>query len=123
MCLDVLRALAKEPESCQIVMKEIEEAKGSDSRLDAVLDGLESHLTRLQTGGKESMAQARAVVDTLAVALQGSILVRYGNSTVAEAFCASRLNRAERITANYGTLPISLRDCQTIASRFYGGTL
>jgi putative acyl-CoA dehydrogenase len=46
------------------------------------------------------------VVERMALALQASLLVRYGDETVADAFCASRLSgdwgRA------FGTLPAGI---------------
>ena len=51
--------------------------------------------------------RARRLVERLALCLQGSLLVRHGDSAVADAFCASRLDgdggRA------YGTLPAGLQ--------------
>ena len=39
----------------------------------------------------------------MAVALQGSLLVRHAPAAVADAFCASRLSGSASL--NYGTLP------------------
>ena len=36
--------------------------------------------------------RARRIVEKMAIALQASLLVRYGNEAVADAFCASRLS-------------------------------
>ena len=48
-------------------------------------------------------SRARRVVERMALALQGSLLVRYGDEAVADAFCASRL-AGDRGQA-FGTLP------------------
>ena len=48
-------------------------------------------------------ARARTLVERMALALQGSLLVRFGDEAVADAFCASRLS-GEWGQA-FGTLP------------------
>ena len=48
-------------------------------------------------------ARARRVVERMALALQASLLVRYGDEAVADAFCASRL--AGDWGHAFGTLP------------------
>ncbi len=48
-------------------------------------------------------ARARRVVERMALALQGSLLVRFGHPAVADAFCASRLAGEEGLAL--GTLP------------------
>jgi putative acyl-CoA dehydrogenase len=48
-------------------------------------------------------ARARSLVERMALALQGSLLVRFGDQAVAEAFCASRL--AGDWGRAFGTLP------------------
>ena len=50
-----------------------------------------------------AQGQARVVVEAMALALQGSLLVRYGDPAVADAFCASRLGGEWGQT--FGTLP------------------
>jgi putative acyl-CoA dehydrogenase len=50
----------------------------------------------------------------MALAFQGSLLVRYGHSAVADAFCASRLAGDEGLAL--GTLPSGL-DVGTIVER------
>jgi putative acyl-CoA dehydrogenase len=48
-------------------------------------------------------ARARRLVERMALALQGSLLVRFGDPAVADAFCATRL---EGDWGNvFGTLP------------------
>ena len=36
-------------------------------------------------------SRARSLVERMALALQGSLLIRFGDEAVADAFCASRL--------------------------------
>jgi putative acyl-CoA dehydrogenase len=54
------------------------------------------------------------VVESMALALQGSLLVRYGAPAVADAFCASRLGRDGGL--EYGTLPAGT-DFEAILAR------
>ena len=84
--LDVLRAMRREPESVAAFLAEVERA-GPDARLDgAVID-----LKRQLSEDAEVESRARRVVERMAVILQGSLLLRFGDPAVAEAFCASRL--------------------------------
>jgi putative acyl-CoA dehydrogenase len=97
--LDVLRAMAREPETVEVFLAELDAASGADPRLDAAVRAVRDSLT--DTGTLE--LRGRRVVEGMALALQGSLLVRHGHPAVADAFCASRLGgdwgRA------YGTLP------------------
>jgi putative acyl-CoA dehydrogenase len=100
--LDVLRALVKEPEGLPAFLAECELAAGADSHLDAHMSRLREQTTQVFTD-QDPQFQARRVVEDLAVALQGSLLVRHAPPAVADAFCASRLaGDGGRV---YGTLP------------------
>ena len=99
ICLDVVRALRRTPETLDVFVAECREAAGADRRFDEWLAALERELG----GDIDLERQARRVVEQMALALQASLLVRYGDAAVAEAFCASRLG-GDRSLA-YGTLP------------------
>jgi putative acyl-CoA dehydrogenase len=110
MCLDVLRALVKEPATLEAFMAEVDAAAGADARLDAATAAL-----RAELGSAEDIeARARRIVERMALALQGSLLVRFSPAPVADAFCASRLEgdwgRA------FGTLPAGV-DLEAIVER------
>jgi putative acyl-CoA dehydrogenase len=98
-CLDVLRGMARSPESLEAYFAEVGEAVGADPRLDAATTELRDELGDLE--GIE--APARRVVERMAVVLQGSLLVRFGDPASADAFCASRL--AGDAGLAFGTLP------------------
>jgi putative acyl-CoA dehydrogenase len=85
-CLDVLRAMVKNPDSVEAFFAEIAEGAG-DPRLDAYVTELRSDLTDMT----EIEARARRLVERMALALQGSLLLRFGDQAVADAFTASRL--------------------------------
>jgi putative acyl-CoA dehydrogenase len=98
-CLDVLRAMVKNPDSVDAFFAEVAEAEGSEPRLDAYVAELRKDLG--DTTGIE--ARARSLVERMALALQGSLLVRFGDEAVADAFCASRLEG--NWGQAFGTLP------------------
>lgn len=50
----------------------------------------------LQAGRDFPQGQARSLVGLMAVALQGSLMVRSGHPAAAEVFCASRLSPTHR---------------------------
>ncbi len=105
--LDVLRALAREPETGAAFLAEVRLAEGADPRLDAAIARLERELAEPDEEG------ARRLLELLAVSLQASLLVRHGTPEVADAFCASRLDRPGGV---FGTLPSPL-DLETIVER------
>jgi putative acyl-CoA dehydrogenase len=100
--LDVLRALQREPEALNAFLQEVGRARGADHRLDAAIKDLLTELADLD--GIE--ARARRLAERMALVLQGSLLVRWAPSEVADAFCASRLGGDWG--AAFGTLPHSL---------------
>ena len=100
--LDVLRAMVKEPEGLPAFLDECSLAAGGDARLDAHLSRVQSELSEAFQAG-DPQFQARRIVEDLAVALQGSLLVRFAPAAVADAFCAARLDGGGGRV--YGTLP------------------
>ncbi len=99
ICLDVLRAMNRSPETVEAFVDEIERVQGVDRRLDehrlCLKDDLADHATAEQS--------VRGLVDHMAFALQGSLLLRHAPHAVADAFCASRLGNQRAL--QYGTLP------------------
>ncbi len=100
--LDVLRALSREPQALDAWIAEVGAARGADPRLDRAID---SALAMLGDAGTLELS-ARRLAGTMAACLQGSLLVRYAPSEVADAFCATRLDTANHGT--FGTLPAAL---------------
>ncbi|MBX3028352.1 acyl-CoA dehydrogenase family protein [bacterium] len=99
ICLDVLRAMTAGPEVVEAFFTELDRAHGADPRLDQFVLALRDDLR-----DPEALeARARDLVERMALALQGSLLVRDGDPAVAEAFCASRLGHQHRLA--FGTLP------------------
>jgi putative acyl-CoA dehydrogenase len=102
-CLDVLRAVRKAPESLDVLTGEIGMARGGDARLDAVAATLRNDFSQLREADGEG--QARRLVERLALALQGSLLVRHAPPAVADAFCSTRLGGDGGQA--FGTLPVN----------------
>ncbi len=110
ICLDVLRALARDPAALPALFDELSEAKGADRRYDRLLAELERELAHRE----DAEARARWIVERLALALQAGLLLRHAPSYVADAFCAARLGG--EAGHEYGTLPSGL-DFERIARR------
>jgi len=110
MSLDVLRALSHSPRSLEVFMHEVEQARGADARLDARVQELKGQFTDPAT----LETRARRVVESMALCLEGSLLVRHSPACVADAFCASRLSGDGGL--EYGTLPAGV-DFEGIIAR------
>jgi putative acyl-CoA dehydrogenase len=102
VCLDALRTLTRDPAALEAVLAELERVRGADLRLDAWLVRLKNCL-REQA---DPELQARRLVEHLALALQGALLVEHAPAPVADAFCASRL--ADGCGRQFGALPRGL---------------
>jgi putative acyl-CoA dehydrogenase len=88
ICLDVLRSMLREPETIGVFLDEVGKVPGGNARLDAFVDDLGRQLSN--SAALEPIA--RRVSETMAFALQASLLVSHSSSAVAEAFCATRLD-------------------------------
>jgi putative acyl-CoA dehydrogenase len=108
-CLDVLRALAREPATLEAFRAELALAAGGDRRLDAAIAVLERELAR----PAHAEARARHTVERMALALQAALLVRAGNAQVSDGFC-TRLEPGRGLA--YGMLPPGV-DLRALAER------
>lgn len=100
--LDTLRAMATRPDSVEVLFAELARTAGTDPRLDAHIEALESALDDVDT----IQYRARKIAEDICLALQGALLVRHGHPAVAEAFLASRLGGQSG--GAFGTLPTGL---------------
>lgn len=107
--LDTLRAMAKQPETLQVFFEQLDAAAGADDHLDTAIVRLKDSFGDFDT----LQHRARRVVGDMALALQGSLLVRYGHPAVADAFTASRL--AGDWGSVLGTLPSGVDTAAIIA--------
>jgi putative acyl-CoA dehydrogenase len=102
ICLDVLRAIAREPHAVPALLAELELARGGHQAFDRALDALRTELQDL----RDMEMRARSLTELMALTLQGSLLIRHAPHEVADTFCSSRLGA--RWSGTYGTLPRGL---------------
>jgi putative acyl-CoA dehydrogenase len=111
MCLDVLRAMGKEPETVPALAAELQRSRGANRHYDATLDGVMNNMNDLAT-----QASARRLVEKLALLLQANELLQHAPAYVADAFCATRLGGEHG--HEYGTLTQDV-DFRSILARAY----
>lgn len=99
-CLDVLRALAREPACADAFFAELDAARGGHAALDAEATALRE---RLRAPADALEPQARQLAERMALALQASLLLRSAPAAVAVAFCEARLRGVVGLA--FGTLP------------------
>ncbi|MGH8445975.1 MAG: isovaleryl-CoA dehydrogenase [Solimonas sp.] len=97
-CLDVLRALSKEPETREAYFAELLSVRGEHADLDREIHWL----TQAFDDRATLELRSRSIVERMALALQAAILLRAGNTDVAATWCSSRLGGEHGL--NYGTL-------------------
>ncbi|WP_010626660.1 acyl-CoA dehydrogenase family protein [Halomonas sp. KM-1] len=100
ICLDLLRVLARHPESVAALRVELRAAQGLQQDLDLALAALEHELT---LPGETLEPRARWLTQRLAQGLQAALLLRHAPAEVAETFCRSRLG--VEASPAYGVLP------------------
>jgi putative acyl-CoA dehydrogenase len=111
-CLDVLRALKREPETREALFAEFDAVKGAHPRLDA-------HVARLAKDLRDTEQvelRTRALVEAMGIGLQAAQLLRMDDRTVGDSFCEARLG--EVVLHNYGTLPPSIPFAALIARAY-----
>ncbi len=96
-CLDILRAVARSPQTLEAYFAEVGAAGGESAALDAHVAALKDDMRDLA----DFEARARDLCDRMATGLQAAALIRAG-SPVADAFCRSRLE--SRGAHHYGAL-------------------
>ena len=101
-CLDVLRAMQKDPSVLHAFMSELMKAAGHYEIFDGYMAEIKEELSDLAS----LEFRARSVVEKLAIAWQASTLIQYGEKNVAEAYVKSRLSGYSG--QYYGTLPTGL---------------
>lgn len=112
VALDVLRALGREPDSAEALAEELELHRGAHPALDAHLEQALALMADAAREPDEAQAWARRLAETLALALQATLLLD-GEPAVAEAFIASRLGPGRGL--GYGCLPDAARTDSILA--------
>jgi putative acyl-CoA dehydrogenase len=124
ICLDVLRAVSKEPETLDAVVAELDKAGGLSSRLDAFVRSLKRDIAALKKSASSKKASvaaareqsARRLVERLALAMQAALMIQQAPGYAADAFIASRLGHQGGLA--FGTLPRNA-DVKAIVARAY----
>ncbi|SHN13822.1 putative acyl-CoA dehydrogenase [Pseudomonas asturiensis] len=107
-CLDVLRALSKEPGVLDALFDELGDGHG-DRRLAAHIATLKDAFTDLS----DIQYRARQLTEDIAIALQAKLLLEAGNAVVSDGFIAGRIATGGRV---YGALPRGI-DVETLVAR------
>ncbi|NVK38028.1 MAG: acyl-CoA dehydrogenase family protein [Gammaproteobacteria bacterium] len=109
-CLDVLRAMQKDPNVLDAFMTELKKGLGKYPVFDEYLANLSHEFKDLSN----LEYRARSVVEKLALAWEASTLIQFGDESVAYGFVHSRLNQYGGYY--YGTLPADV-DVSAIIQR------
>jgi putative acyl-CoA dehydrogenase len=115
--LDVLRALARSPDSADALLAEIDLAAG-EPLVAAAAGRLRAALKEAASAGPAAQPNARWLAGQLSVTLQAALLARFAPAAMATAFCRSRLanQQAAGPAAPFGSLPGGL-DLAAIVER------
>ncbi len=109
MCLDVLRALAREPRAGDALLAGLERARGLVPAFDTALDGLKDALR-----AAPAECDARRITERIALVTTAARLLADGATPLAHAFCTGRL--AAPPGGAFGTLPTAI-DFATLLDR------
>ncbi|MEO7338373.1 MAG: acyl-CoA dehydrogenase family protein [Caldimonas sp.] len=101
MCMDVLRALQREPGCRDAFMAELRRPRGNDARVDKAVDDLAGRLDQPCADD----GHARGVVTRMAYLLQATQMLQHSPQPVADMFIRTRV--AGDWMHVYGTLPAS----------------
>lgn len=117
--LDVLRAMSLQPRSMEVLLGEVDRARGADPPLDQAMDEVAGHL---QAAAREARrdpaaveAGARWLVERIAVVLQASLLVRSAPAPVASTFLTTRVAGGGGVM--FGTLPVRRQTTKALVER------
>ena len=110
MCLDLLRALGKSPQSREVLAAELALAGNANPVYTRYVDGLLNELANAH--GDEF--GARVLAERIVLAVQASLLLRHAPAFVSEAFVATRL--ACQPGGAFGRLPAGTQ-CEAILQR------
>ncbi len=105
MCMDVRRAMIKDPRTVDAVFNELKPLAGQDARFDALV----RHTERMVRGAIEDEFLARPMTEAVARALQAAELMRYSSQEVVDVFLSTRSpQEVGAWGAHYGTLAMTV---------------
>lgn len=105
MCMDVRRAMIKDPRTIDALLDEVRTIKGQDTRFDAMVQ----HTERLMREAVEDEFLARPMTEAVARVLQGAELLRHSTQDVADVFLSTRNPGISGAWgSHYGTLAVTV---------------
>jgi len=118
MCLDVLRAVEREPEAALALFDSWRAVAGEHPAVSIALEALLAML-RGDAAGREELA--RRIAQQLVLVAQGVLLAQHAPGEIAAAFIETRLGGGRDTCGRvYGTLPGGL-DFDAVIDRAFGG--
>jgi putative acyl-CoA dehydrogenase len=116
MCLDVMRAMEREPEGASLLLQELSKAAGAHEGLRAMLHPLKDAMA---APAEDREMLGRRFVQQLVLALQGSLMLEHAPAEMADAFIASRSDVGNGRV--YGTLRAGSATQEAILRRAFAG--
>ena len=107
--LDLLRAMARSPESLDAYLQALAPAAGCDPAFDEQLSDV---LNALAAGATEG--RARWLAERMVLLLQTALLVQHAPAFVSDAFITARLRQNE---GTYGVVDLAAQDVEAILER------
>ena len=105
MCMDVRRAMQKDPRTIDALFDEVRPLRGQDARFDAMVQ----HTKLLVREAVEDEFLARPMTEAVARLLQGAELLRHSTQEVNDVFLSTRSPRASGAWgSHYGTLAVTV---------------
>ena len=110
IALDILRAIAREPDSLSAVRDEIIDAKGENAHLDRHIDQLDKWFEP----GVLNEATARAFAEDMALTLEATALRKTAPDYMFDGFCNARLD-ANNKSLTYGAITAKIDAAKIVA--------
>lgn len=117
MCLDVLRAMAKEPDLVAQILQEMNRLAAGNEELGKAINEL---MTLFHTPVHELEAMARYLVERLIVTFQACLVQKHSPSYVSDAFVKTRITQLP--SANFGSFKATGLDTEAILERAFPST-
>jgi putative acyl-CoA dehydrogenase len=105
MCMDVRRAMMKDPRTTEALFDEVRPLSGQDDRFDAMVQ----HTELMVREALKDEFHARPMTEALARLLQGAELMRHSTPEVVDVFLKTRSPRAAGAWgSHYGTMALTV---------------
>jgi putative acyl-CoA dehydrogenase len=98
MCLDVMRVIEKEPDAVDRLVAELEDVAAGEAMLASALTRIKALLAECE----RDQRAARSLVEQLALAEAGVLLLHHAPQAVSDGFIATRLGGTWRHTYGAG---------------------